>query len=200
LITSSGADLPDTTEDLLHQFRNFDEHVKSIEGKRDRKVEDKRNEDLAIEDHRRRERNLLSTQGALVNNRKVCCFRPLRANRQIYERTVKEREAAIREVAKNQNFSGYDYSPLEEQKIEEFMDRLHELVRKAEMDLKRIQADGARKERQLQAELDLLSSAKTSAVATKQSKQDQIVGTSAHYATDPSDLSQRRDSGKGSQL
>jgi len=63
--------LAESTEDLVHQFQNFDEHVKSIEAKRDRKVQDKRDEDAAIEDHRRRERNLLSTHGALVNNRKV---------------------------------------------------------------------------------------------------------------------------------
>lgn len=99
---------------------------------------------------------------------------------QIYERNLREREARIREVAKSHNFSGYDYSPLEDHKVEEFMDQLHELVRKAEMDLKRIQADGARKERELQAELDLLSNAKTTAVATKQSKQDQIVSYSDH--------------------
>lgn len=70
---------------------------------------------------------------------------------------------------------GYDYSPLEDQKVEEFMDRIDELVRKAEADLKRIQVEGARKERELQAELDQLATTKTTAIATKQSKQDQIV-------------------------
>lgn len=88
---------------------------------------------------------------------------------------MKERETAVRDLAKTHNFSGFDYSPLEDTKVADFIDKLHELVRKAESDLKRMQADGARKERELQAELDRLSSAKTTAIATKQSKLDQIV-------------------------
>jgi DNA repair protein RAD50 len=99
--------------------------------------------------------------------------------RQTYERNVKEREAAISEVARSQNFPGYDYSPLEDHKVDEFMDRLHELVRKADTDYNRLTQEGTRKERELQAELDLLAAAKTSAVVTKKSKQDQIVGASS---------------------
>lgn len=57
----------------------------------------------------------------------------------------------------------------------DFIDKLHELVRKAESDYKRMQTEGVRKERELQAELDRLSSAKTTAIATKQSKLAQIV-------------------------
>lgn len=58
---------------------------------------------------------------------------------QAYERNVKERESSIREVAKSHNFAGYDYSPLEEDKIVEFLDTMHELLRKSEADLKRLQ-------------------------------------------------------------
>lgn len=88
---------------------------------------------------------------------------------------MKEREAAVRNLAKQHNFSGFDYSPLEDTKVADFIEKLQELVRKAESDLKRIQMDGVRKERELQAELDHLSSVKTAAVTTKQSKLDQIV-------------------------
>lgn len=58
---------------------------------------------------------------------------------QAYERNLKDRESAVREVAKTHNFGGYDYSPLEDNKIVEFVDKLHELVRKAEADLKKLQ-------------------------------------------------------------
>ena len=78
-------------------------------------------------------------------------------------------------MAKQHNFSGFDYSPLDDTKVADFIDKLRELVRKAESDLKRMQTDGARKERELLAELDRLSNAKTTAIATKQSKLDQIV-------------------------
>ena len=53
---------------------------------------------------------------------------------------MKEREAAVREASKTHNFAGYDYSPLEESKVVEFVDKLHELVRRAEADYKRLQA------------------------------------------------------------
>lgn len=52
---------------------------------------------------------------------------------------MREREAAVRELSKTFNIPGYDYSPLEEAKVADFVDRLQELVRKAEADLKRLQ-------------------------------------------------------------
>jgi DNA repair protein RAD50 len=42
-------------------------------------------------------------------------------------------------VAKSHNFAGYDYSPLEDVKIVDFIDKLHELVRNAESELKKLQ-------------------------------------------------------------
>jgi DNA repair protein RAD50 len=49
----------------------------------------------------------------------------------------------VREAAKNHNYAGYDYSPLEEAKIVEFVDKLHELVRRAESDLKKLQVSSS---------------------------------------------------------
>lgn len=45
----------------------------------------------------------------------------------------------MKEVANAHNISGYDNSPLEESKIVEFVDRLHEMVRRAESDMKKMQ-------------------------------------------------------------
>jgi len=47
---------------------------------------------------------------------------------------------AVKEAANAHDFAGYDYSPLEEAKIVDFIDKLNELVRKAESDLKKLQA------------------------------------------------------------
>lgn len=154
---------PETTEELNHMFQNFAQHLGAIAAKRDQQQELKDQESAALHDLRRREANLRETQGEL---------RTIRKN---YERNVRERESTVRELANTHNYPGYDYSPLEEDKIVDFVDKLHELVRKSEADLKKVQHEGNRKERQMQAELDQLSSAKTTAVATKQSKQDQIV-------------------------
>jgi DNA repair protein RAD50 len=61
------------------------------------------------------------------------------AKAQAYERNVKEREAAVKEAADAHDFAGYDYSPLEDAKIVDFIDKLNELVKKAESDLKKLQ-------------------------------------------------------------
>ena len=67
------------------------------------------------------------------------------------------------------------------------MEKLSELVHKAESDLRKLQVskltnlayimqdDGQRKERELQADLDRLAGIKTSASATKRSKNEQMV-------------------------
>lgn len=108
-------------------FQNFDQHLKAIAAKRDQQQALKEKEDAALDDLRRRESNLRENQGELRNNRKN------------YERNVRERESTVRDLANTHNYPGYDYSPLEETKIVDFLDKLHELVRKAESDLKKVQ-------------------------------------------------------------
>ncbi|RXK35035.1 hypothetical protein M231_07713 [Tremella mesenterica] len=156
-------EMTESTKELLEMIANFDQHLKSLEGRKMRLVESRDKEEASMEELRRRERNLASTQGGLI------------ANRKIYERNLKERELAVREAAKIHNYAGYDYSPLEENKIVEFIDILHDLVRRAETEQKKVQMDGARKERDLQRELDRLAAARTETMATKKSKQDHIV-------------------------
>lgn len=56
-----------------------------------------------------------------------------------YERNLREREAVIRQIAKAHNLVGYDYSPLEDSKVAEFVNKIYEMVRKAENDLKKLQ-------------------------------------------------------------
>ncbi|OCF56822.1 DNA repair protein RAD50 [Kwoniella mangroviensis CBS 10435] len=152
----------ESTEELQHMLNNFDAHLRSIESKRATQQSLKDKEEGILEDLRNKERSLASKQGGLL------------ANRRMYEKNLREREAVIREVAKTHDFPGYDYSPLEDHKIMEFVEKMHELVRKAENDLKKLQAENSRKERELQAELDKLSNSKASALATKRSKQEQI--------------------------
>ena len=57
---------------------------------------------------------------------------------QTYERNLQERESKIREIARTHDFSGYDHSPLEDSKAAEFVDKLHELIRRAEGNLRRV--------------------------------------------------------------
>lgn len=110
--------------------------------------------------------------------------------KQRYKKNVVAREAAVKEAAKTHNYAGYDQSPLEEAKVVEFIDKVHELVRRAESDHKKVkvcdavptvrslaheQSENRRRNDELGAELEKLSGIKTTANATKQSKSVQIV-------------------------
>lgn len=63
------------TDELKHMLRNFDSHLKTIEAKKSKQMELKEKEEATLDDLRRRERNLASTQGGLVANRRVCHVR-----------------------------------------------------------------------------------------------------------------------------
>lgn len=52
---------------------------------------------------------------------------------------MRDRENTIREAAKTHNLAGYDYSPIEEAKVAEFIEKLGELVSRADSDLRRLQ-------------------------------------------------------------
>jgi DNA repair protein RAD50 len=55
---------------------NFNAHVASIEAKRATQIDLREKEDSALEDLRRRERNLASTQGGLIANKRVSVVHP----------------------------------------------------------------------------------------------------------------------------
>jgi DNA repair protein RAD50 len=61
----------ETTDELTHMLKNFDNHLKSIEAKRTKQLDIKEKEDKTLDDLRRRERGLASTQGELKANRTV---------------------------------------------------------------------------------------------------------------------------------
>lgn len=108
-------------------FSNFDAHLNTIEGNKDKQVQLKDKEEQAREELERQERHLVGVQGGLLGNRKN------------HEQHLRDREKAVHEVAKAHNIPGFDYSPLEDTKVAEFVERFQDLIRKAESDLKRIQ-------------------------------------------------------------
>lgn len=58
----------------MDKLKNFDNHLRSIETRKAKQLEIREKEETALEDLRRRERNLASTQGGLVANRRVSLF------------------------------------------------------------------------------------------------------------------------------
>ena len=122
---------------------NFEEHTAKLQSKETRQREVVRKEKTALDELSRRERNLAAEQGGLKANRKVSfsstVVRQLvEADAQAYERNLADRETKIREIARTHDFSGYDYSPLEDSKAAEFVDKLHELIRRAEGSLRKV--------------------------------------------------------------
>ncbi|WVQ73482.1 hypothetical protein IAR50_003054 [Cryptococcus sp. DSM 104548] len=152
----------ESTEELIEMLNNFKSHLDELQGEKARKEEEKDRVETEIEEMRAKERSCASKQGGF------------QAQRQMYERNLKEREAVIRQVARNHGLSGYNHSPLEDWKVDEFVDKISEMVRSAENDLRKLQADHGKKESKLQEELDQLSTTKAAATATKKSKQEQI--------------------------
>ncbi|WVQ84355.1 hypothetical protein IAT38_006507 [Cryptococcus sp. DSM 104549] len=154
--------LTESTEELQHMLNNFDKHLRDIAAQRSNKEDEKEKEENTLDSLRSQERNLASRHGGLL------------ANRRVYEKNLKDREAAIRKVAKEHDIVGYDASPLEDHKVAEFVDLVEGMVRQAENDLRNLREENLRKERELQEELDRLSTMKAASGATKRSKQDQI--------------------------
>lgn len=68
---NAGADGLETTDELEHMLKNFETHLATVKAKRDKQEDLKKKEDEALEELRRRERHLASTQGGLIANRKV---------------------------------------------------------------------------------------------------------------------------------
>ena len=66
-------EMSEPTAELESMLANFDSHLRTIEGKRSRQLELRDKEDEALDELRRRERNLASTQGGLIASRKVSC-------------------------------------------------------------------------------------------------------------------------------
>ncbi|ODN93462.1 DNA repair protein RAD50 [Cryptococcus wingfieldii CBS 7118] len=154
--------MDESTEELIQMLDNFKSHLDELQDAKLRNEDEKDRVETEIEEMRAKERNCASKQGGF------------QAQRQAYESNLREREAVIRHVARNHGLTGYNNSPLEDWKVDEFVDKISEMVRGAEHDLKMMQADHGKKELKLQEELDQLSTTKAAATATKKSKQDQI--------------------------
>jgi DNA repair protein RAD50 len=58
---------------------------------------------------------------------------------QAQEQRIADREALIREISGKHNIKGYDHSPLEREKVIEFISRLDGLQRRQNVELEKLQ-------------------------------------------------------------
>lgn len=82
---------------------------------------------------------------------------------QAHDRRLIEREELIREISDKHNIKGYSYSPLEREKVTEFIYRLGDLQRKQRSEYEKLQSEIRakndefnRQSRQLHTELESL--------------------------------------------
>jgi DNA repair protein RAD50 len=124
----------------MTRLSNFDAHLKELKTKETKQVDLQDKENEAIKDLRNREHRLAVANGALHAKRAVSptSLALPELTLQRYEEDLKAREVAVKDVAKEHNIAGYDVSPLSETRISEFVDKFHEHVRRADVDLKRI--------------------------------------------------------------
>ncbi|WVO14305.1 hypothetical protein L204_101937 [Cryptococcus depauperatus] len=155
-------EMQESTEELLHMLGSFDAHLNKLVDQRNAKEREKDLEEGKYENLRSKERSFASKQGALL------------ANQHMYERNVKERELAMKKVAKELDLAEYNNFPLPNSEVEKFVDMLHDFVRKAENDLKKLHTENWKSERDLQEELNKLSSSKAATLAIRSSKTEQI--------------------------
>ncbi|KAF8349440.1 hypothetical protein F5887DRAFT_914397 [Amanita rubescens] len=118
-----------TDEELETRLRHFDDHISSQKQKK--RHEDTRKQDLEdqLANVRERHNELLARQGALTAE----------ANAQ--SKRMEEREQLIHEISGKYDIKGFGHSPLERDKVVEFISRLGDVQRKQRAELERLQND-----------------------------------------------------------
>ncbi|KAI6005381.1 hypothetical protein EDC04DRAFT_2784241 [Pisolithus marmoratus] len=97
---------------------------------------------------RRTHVELVNEHGELAAEAKVWMYFQPRA----HERRITEREELIRDISGKHNIKGYSHSPLEREKVNEFISRLGDLQRRQHADYKKLQAEYNQQSRQLHTE------------------------------------------------
>ncbi|KAH7924955.1 hypothetical protein BV22DRAFT_469854 [Leucogyrophana mollusca] len=138
-----------TDEELQARLRNFDENV--LQQKQKRKRQESERQDLEDELAKARKSHV-----ELVNE-----HGELAAEAKAHEGRLVEREELIRDISDKHNIKGYSHTPLEREKVAEFISRLSDLLRRQKLEYEKLQSDSRskndeynRKSRQLHTELE----------------------------------------------
>ncbi|KAI0702294.1 hypothetical protein BC835DRAFT_1404375 [Cytidiella melzeri] len=130
-----------TDEELANRLKNYNDHIS--ERKRTRVKFDSKRQDLEEE---------IATQRA-AHMKKVSEHGQLAAEAKAHEEVLREREEAIRELSTKHQLMGYDYSPLEREKIIEFITRLTDLQRAQNNETDALQSEQKSKSETYNAQL-----------------------------------------------
>ncbi|KAG6878083.1 hypothetical protein C0993_012410 [Termitomyces sp. T159_Od127] len=118
-----------TDEELELRLRRFDEHINAQ--KQRKRVEDTKRQDFEDElaNARKQHTELIAQHGRLV------------AEAEAQDQRLAEREQLIHEIAEKHGIKGFNVTPLEREKVVDFLSRLNEMKNKHKMDLEKLQSD-----------------------------------------------------------
>ncbi|KAF9643243.1 hypothetical protein BDM02DRAFT_1548809 [Thelephora ganbajun] len=166
-----------TDEEVMQRLNNFDKHI--AEQKEKRRSEASNLQDLEDELAGARK----SHMGAVNEHGS------LKAEEKAQSRRIEERETLIRSIGTKHHLKGYDHSPLEKEKVVEFISRLGDLQRRQNAETERLQTESRTRmdeynvmARKLNSELEALKQQKSTMknqIATLRSKI-----TSAEFSLD----------------
>jgi DNA repair protein RAD50 len=92
-----------------------------------------------------------------------------------HERDVREREHLVQTLAEKYGIKGYDYSPLEDERVSEFELRLKDLARRHNAELEKLQDAGSAKTASLEKKERELSTKQNRQTVERDSAREQIV-------------------------
>lgn len=190
------------SDELQDRLKNFDSHLKTLEAKRAKQVELREKEGDTTKDLRNREHRLAMNHGSLIGKRTVSPVWYRLAHHSpglsAYITEIRRRRSSSRgNCQRSRQSARHGWIRLltlgrepnrrvcrqDTRACEDGRDGLQTSAGRLEKPHcllgADVEADGARKERAIQAELDKLAGTRSGAVATKKSKQDQIAG---HFA------------------
>ncbi|OAX38147.1 hypothetical protein K503DRAFT_770797 [Rhizopogon vinicolor AM-OR11-026] len=140
-----------TDEELQERLDNFHQNIDKEKSTRNRRDVERQDLEDELAKTRRSHVELINEHGELAAEAKA------------HDRRIAEREELIREISDKYNIKGYSYSPLEREKVVEFVSRVGDLQRRQRSEYEKLQTgrtsrndEHNRKIRQLQTELESL--------------------------------------------
>ncbi|KAG0697633.1 P-loop containing nucleoside triphosphate hydrolase protein [Suillus ampliporus] len=140
-----------TDEELQERLRNFDQNIEKEKIARNRREVERQDLEDELAKTRRLHVELINEHGELAAEAKA------------HDRRISEREELIRDISDKNNIKGYNHSPLEREKVVEFVSRLGDLQRRQRSEHEKLQTgrnskndEHSRKLRLLHTELESL--------------------------------------------
>ncbi|KZT60115.1 hypothetical protein CALCODRAFT_466016 [Calocera cornea HHB12733] len=103
-------------EDIEGKIKSFEQRVSQQEGRRRKLSEDLADELEGLQQYRRKHAEAMTTQGRLM------------AEKEAHVRHISAREDLVHEMSSKYHLRGFDHSPLENTKLEDFARRLKDLL------------------------------------------------------------------------